>query len=174
MTRGLPSASSRILRRLEVAVDDAARVGVVHRLGDLPHERGRAAAAGAARRRGPSGQARPVDEAHAEVVLPVVLADLVDRHDAGMVEVGRGLGLGAEPRDVGLVGELPGQDHLEGDGPVEAQLPGLVDDAHAAAGDLAKQLVVAEATEHAGPDRRPSLRRVPRTTVVERSGLVGA
>ena len=49
-------------------------------------------------------------------------------------------------------GELAGEDHLEGDDAVEADLPGLVDDAHAAAGDLLQQLVVAEvANPCAGP-----------------------
>ena len=84
-------------------------------------------------------------------MLALVLADLVDRHDARMVEVGGGLGLGVEPPDVGLVGELAGEDHLERDGPVEADLPGLEDDAHAAAGDLADDLVVAEVAD---ADRR--------------------
>ena len=40
-----------------------------------------------------------------------------------------------------------GPDHLEGDGPVEADLPGLVDDAHAAAAQLAADLVVAEVAD---------------------------
>ena len=80
-------------------------------------------------------------------MLALVLADLVDRHDARMVEVGGRLGLGVEPLDVGLVGELAGEDHLERDGPVEAHLPGLEDDAHAAAGDLADDLVVAEVAD---------------------------
>ena len=92
----------------------------------------------------PLREALPVDVAHREVVLALVLADLVDRHDAGVVEVAGGLGLGVEPLDVGLAGELPGQDHLQGHEAVEAHLPGLVDDAHAAAGDLAEDLVVAE------------------------------
>ena len=83
-------------------------------------------------------------------MLALVLADLVDRHDARVVEVGGGLGLGVEPPDVGLVGELAGEDHLERDGPVEADLPGLVDDAHAAAGDLADDLVVAEVADAGG------------------------
>ena len=39
--------------------------------------------------------------------------------------------------DLGRGGELAGQDHLQGDDAVQADLPGLVDDAHAAAGDLA-------------------------------------
>ena len=64
-----------------------------------------------------------------------------------MVEVGRRLGLGVEALDVGLVGELAGEDHLERDGAVEAHLPGPEDDAHAAAGDLADDLVVAEVAD---------------------------
>ena len=93
------------------------------------------------------GEALALDEAHREIMLALVLADLVDRHDARMVEVGGGLGLGVEPLDVGLVGELAGEDHLERDRPVEAHLPGLEDDAHAAAGDLADDLVVAEVAD---------------------------
>ena len=77
-------------------------------------------------------------------MLALVLPDLEDRHDPRMVEVGGGLGLGVEPLDVVLIGKLAGQDHLEGDGAVEADLPGLEDDAHAAAGDLTVDLVVAE------------------------------
>ena len=100
----------------------------------------------------PLGEALPLDEAHREVMLALVLADLVDRHDARVVEVGRGLGLGVEALDVGVVGELAGQDHLQGDGAVEAHLPGLEDDAHAAAGDLADDLVVAEVAD---PGRSP-------------------
>jgi hypothetical protein len=41
-----------------------------------------------------------------------------------------------------------GQDHLQRDEPLEADLPGLVDDTHAAAGDLLQQLVLAEGAAH--------------------------
>ena len=68
--------------------------------------------------------------------LAVVLADLVDRHDARVVEQGDGLGLVLEPAQLVVVGQDAGLDHLEGDGPVEADLAGLVDDAHAAAAQL--------------------------------------
>ena len=83
-------------------------------------------------------------------MLALVLADLVDRHDPRMVEVGGRLGLGVEALDVGVVGELAGEDHLERDGAVEAHLPGLEDDAHAAAGELADDLVVAEVADAGG------------------------
>ena len=76
-----------------------------------------------------------------------MLADLVDRHDAGMVEVGGGLGLEVEALDLVVAGELAGEDHLERDGPVQADLPGPVDHPHAAAGDLAEQLVIAEVAD---------------------------
>ena len=49
-----------------------------------------------------------------------------------------------------VVGELAGEDHLERDRPIEAHLPGLEDDAHAAAGDLADDLVVAEIANAGG------------------------
>ena len=76
-----------------------------------------------------------------------MLPDLENRHDPRVVEVGRRLGLGVEAHDIGLVGKLSGEDHLQGDGAVEADLPGLEDDAHAAAGDLPDDLVVAEVAD---------------------------
>ena len=78
--------------RLEVAVQDAAGVGVGHRLGRLGHQAGggpRVVLVAAQQRH----EAAAGDQLHAEVVLAVVLADLVDRHDARVVEQGDGLGL---------------------------------------------------------------------------------
>ena len=149
VTRGLPSLVEQDVGRLQVAVDHAALVGVFDRLGDLRHQLGRLA--GRQRAVGqPLREALPFDETHGEIMLPLVLADLVDRHDPGMIEIGGRLGLGVEAADVGLVGELAGEDHLERDGPVEADLPGLEDDAHAAAGELADDLVVAEIADARG------------------------
>jgi hypothetical protein len=83
-----------------------------------------------------------------------MLADLVNRHDVRVVEVGGGFRLGVEALHVTRRRQLLGEDHLEGDDPVEALLSCLVDDAHAAAGDLLQQLVIAEV-----PDPRPRRRR---------------
>ena len=95
MTRGLPFRSSRILAGLRSRWITPRSMGVVDRLGDLDHQLGRLA--GRQRPVGqPLRQALPLDEAHAEVVLALVLADLVDRHDARVVEVGGGLGLDVE------------------------------------------------------------------------------
>ena len=60
----------------------------------------RAAAAGSARSPASrSARLGAVDQLHAEVVPAVVLADLVDRHDLRVVQVGDRLGLVAEPAD---------------------------------------------------------------------------
>ena len=57
----------------------------------------------------------------------------------------RGFRLGMEAGDIVGIGETARQDHLQGDDAVERRLPGAIDDPHAAAGDLAEQLVFAEA-----------------------------
>jgi hypothetical protein len=75
-----------------------------------------------------------------------VLPDLVNRHNVRMVQVGRHLGLAAKACHFARGGQLTGQDHLQSDDAVEALLPRPIDDAHAAAGDLVEQLVVADAT----------------------------
>ncbi len=64
-----------------------------------------------------------------------------------MVEVGGGLGFRVEALDVGVIGELAGQDHLERDLAIEAHLPRLKNNAHTAAGDLADDFVVAEVAD---------------------------
>ena len=79
------------------------------------------------------GQAAAFDQFHAEVVLVLMLADLVDGYDIGVIEVSGGLGLGLETPHVGFRGQLAGQDHLEGHQPLQLDLPGLVHHAHAAA-----------------------------------------
>ena len=133
-------------------MEDAPHVGVVHRLGRLGQQRGggpRVVAVGGQ----PVGEAAAGDQLHGEVALAVVLADLVDRHDAGVVEQRDRLGLVLEPPQLVVAGQHAGPDHLEGDGPVEADLAGPVDDAHAAAAELGLDLVVAEVAD-GGPGRR--------------------
>ena len=49
-----------------------------------------------------------------------------------------------EASDVRLGGELAGQDHFQRHEAIETDLPGLVDDAHAAASDLFEKLIVPE------------------------------
>ena len=86
-------------------------------------------------------------------MLAVVLAHLVDRHDARVVQKGDGLGLVLEPPELVVAGQQPGLDHLEGHGAVEADLPSLVDDAHAAAAQFAADFIVAEIADMSAAGR---------------------
>jgi len=80
-----------------------------------------------------------VIDGNAFLTMPLIrggtLRDVLDR---GPLDGGaawrylRDVGLGPEPRHVGRVGQLPGQDHLQRHGPVERHLPGAVHHAHAA------------------------------------------
>jgi hypothetical protein len=79
---------------------------------------------------------------HGDEGLALVLVDVVDRADVGVVEGGAGLGLALEPlQGDGVAEELLGQE-LQRDGPVEAGVLGLVDDTHAAAANLLEDAVV--------------------------------
>src|SRR5205814_291542 len=74
----------------------------------------------------------------------VQVADLVDLDDVGVAQAGDGEGLLVEAAQLG--GGVGGAgDHLDGDGPLEADLAGVVDDAHAAVAELAEDLVAGDA-----------------------------
>ncbi len=143
---GVPLLVDQDVGRLEVAVQDAPRVRVRHRLGrlgDQPRGGPRLLLVAGHQRH----QAAAGHQLHAEVMLALVLADLVDRHDAEVVEQRDGLGFILEAAKLVVAGEEPGLDHLQRDGPVEADLTGLVDDPHAAAAQFAPDLVVAEVAD---------------------------
>src|SRR5262249_33612619 len=81
---------------------------------------------------------------HAEVVLTGMLANLVNRDDLRVVQVGDRLRLILEPPYLLLTGPQPRADHLQSDGSIEAHLSRLVDHPHPASTEDARQLVVAE------------------------------
>src|SRR5262249_45623801 len=91
-------------------------------------------------RRGPglefAVQRTPVAELQREKGHPFLFADFVQLDDVWMIEAGDGLGL-----DLKHGGVLAGQDRLESDEAIGLDLPGLVDDAHAATADLLKLLI---------------------------------
>ena len=118
---------------LHVAVHDAVAVGEPERGGDVGADVG--GPVGVQRALGAEDlrQAAPVDVLHDDEVGAVRLAPVVDADDVGVVEVGGGRGLPAEALDEGRVrGEL-GEQHLDGDGPVEQLVAGQEDLGHAAA-----------------------------------------
>ncbi len=89
-------------------------------------------------------ESQALDELHHVIGQPLVFADAEDRHDVGVVQPGRRAGLPLEPLlGPGVHQELTGQD-LQRDVAAERDLLGLVDDAHAAAADLADDPVIAQ------------------------------
>ena len=90
------------------------------------------------------GQRLAFQKFHHQVVTAVVVADVVQRADVGVIETADGLGLaGKTLPDVGAAGHAFGQD-LDGDRSVQAWVVGLVDLAHAAGTGLADDFVGAE------------------------------
>ncbi len=129
--------------RLEVAVEDAVLMGVV----DGPADEGETAGRVARFHRAVgqhAGQGPTLHQRHGEVGPAVALAGVVDGDDVGMVEEGGGADFRLEAGKVFRRGELAAQDHLQGDGALEAAVPGPVDDAHAAAAQLFQEVIVAE------------------------------
>ena len=85
---------------------------VVVRVMDSPRDLGQQPDRGrwiAGELRGSLRQADAVDQLHAEVMLSVVRADLVDRHDVGMIEIGGRLRFLPKALHVAIGGKLPGQ-----------------------------------------------------------------
>jgi hypothetical protein len=76
-------------------------------------------------------QVRSFHQAHAEIVLALVFANFVDRHDVRMGEAGRRFGFGFEPLDRVRSRQGTGADQLERDRPVETHLFGLENDSSA-------------------------------------------
>ena len=108
-------------------------------LADELHQRGQGGTPG---RETP--QRLPLDQLHDEEGLALVLADVVDRTDVGMVQGGGGAGLALEPlQALGILGILLGQE-LEGHAAAEAGILGLVDDPHAAASQWLQGAVVGD------------------------------
>jgi hypothetical protein len=124
-------------------VQNAALVRVMHRprhrLGQLGRQAGRLGSAGeflgkAAAFHQLRGKVRPAGQ-------PV---DVVDFDDMGVLQPGDRLGLLEEALQVLAVGQVAGPDHLQGHQALEAQLSGPVHHAHAAAAQLAQDLVAGD------------------------------
>src|SRR5262249_6070615 len=139
------------VRGLYVAVDEALLVGVLQAVADL--EEGVEELVGV----GGLGLEEvldrgPLDALHGDVVLTLLLAWLDDLDDVRVVEEDQGLRLALEAGDeVAVAGHVHGE-RLDRDPAVEGGLVALVDDAHAAAGDLGLDLELAELA----PDEAPS------------------
>src|SRR5204862_1286362 len=123
---------------LDVAVDDAVAVRVLQGAAGLLEDAERLLEGEGARLLEDLGQGAPFDALHRVPEEGAGGADAVDGDDVGVVERGGDLGFALEAfGGVGAVSELQRQD-FEGDGAVELDLVGEVDERHAAA---AEQLV---------------------------------
>ncbi|MCG3180811.1 MAG: hypothetical protein BIFFINMI_03174 [Phycisphaerae bacterium] len=100
-------------------------------------------------------QPRALDVLHDVEVKPLLLADAVDLHDVGVVQPRRDAGLALEALELALVGQRQRGQHLERDAAAERLLLGFVDDAHAAAADLADDAEVAQLLELRRSERGP-------------------
>jgi hypothetical protein len=130
-------------------VDDVSLVGGLDRPGQRLRQPGRLA------RRQRRALQLPVEaaagaELQGQVGPALVDADLEDLDDVRMLQAGDGFRLGLEALQGGAAGVSAGQDHLEGDDPVEAHLPGPIHHAHAAAPQLAEDLVARRRAPFAG------------------------
>ena len=126
-----------MLRRLEIAMDDALAMRLVERVGDLGGDLQRLV-----ERKRPfleaRGQRLAVEMRHDEVVRAVDVPDVVDAADVRMVQRGDGPRLAFETRaQIGIAGDVTRQD-LDRDGAIEARVAGLVDLAHPACAKRAR------------------------------------
>ena len=139
----MAAAGDEQIRRLDVAVDDPGGVRGLERVGDLDRERQQQI--GLERAPGDAMlQRRPVEELHDEERAAVLLADVVDGADVGVIQRRRGPRLAAESgQRLGIVGEV-GRQELQRDEALQPRVLGFVHDAHAAAAQLLDDAVVRE------------------------------
>ena len=90
---------------------------------------------------GDVAQCPPGDELHHDERASLVLADVVDRHDADVGEARGGARFPPEPSEESIVGSELRSEHLDRDGPPEASIDGLEDLAHATSSEQGPHLV---------------------------------
>ncbi len=159
------------VRRLDVAVHDAALVGVPERAGSLPQHPLNVVGGEGLLLLQHVLERRPRDVLHHEVVEAAFALDAVDRDDVRVVELGGGLGLLLEPaHDLIVLGDV-GRQQLDRDLALEREIVREEHRAHPALAEHPLDLVLAlhEALEPLA--QRRGARGAGRSTPV---GLVGA
>jgi hypothetical protein len=126
---------------LDVAMDHPLSVRRRDRGGDLLGDLG-----GLHRRRPAAGlhelrERAALDELHHDVLRAVVGAGVVDAHDVGLVQPGRGLRLAPEPLHEARVARELRMEHLDRDRAVEHRIEAAVDLRHATGADASFDLV---------------------------------
>src|SRR5436190_4449291 len=91
-------------------------------------------------------EAASCDQLHGEIVMSLMNTDLENRNDIWMIELGSSFRFNLEPLHDRWRCEFAGFNHLERHEATEAELPGFIHDAHAAAANLLYEFVVSEIT----------------------------
>ena len=138
---GLAALGDEDVRRLDVPVHDLFCVGGIERVGDFNGQRKQGLGV-----HGLAGdtvlQRDPVEKLHGDKRLAVLLANVVNGADVGMIQGGCGLGFALEAgQGLRVAGHFPGQ-KLECDKTVQPRVFSLVDHAHTAAAQLLNNAVV--------------------------------
>ena len=89
-------------------------------------------------------QVPPGDIIHGQVMLVLVNADLVNRHNIGMPQTAGGGGFHAQAFDELVASEGPEAQQFHGDQTANADLPRPVHNAHAATAEFLQQLIIAK------------------------------
>ena len=133
------------VRRLDVAVDDALAVRVVHRGGDLADEADDLLGREADPPLQDGGDRLALHELHGQIGDARLLADVEEGDDVGVGQGAGDPGLVVEALDEGLVLRALARDvepdRLDGQGPLDERVEGLVDRAHRAVADAVLDLV---------------------------------
>ena len=124
---------------LDVAVEDAARVGVVGGVGDLGEE---GDSSWEIEAREGLGEGAVFIKRHTEIVDAVFLACLVEDYDTRVLKLRNGFDFHGEAEPRIWRCERSGADDFERDFAVDPETAGAVDDAHAATGDFTEDLMV--------------------------------
>jgi hypothetical protein len=137
--------------RLHVAVEDPLLVRVVEAaadLGDDPELLLTGQAVGGDHR---VGEVAAFEKLHGDEEGVFGLAQLVDRDDVRMLELGRGPGLPLEAREGIPLGQKARVDRLQGHEALEHRVAGFVDRAHGPLAELSEHLVLADLPAQRGP-----------------------
>ena len=139
----MAAAGDEQIRRLDVAVDNAGRVRGVERVGDLDGDRQQFVECELPLREALL-QRGPLQDLHDEEWAAVLVADVVNGADAGVVQRGGGPRLALEPGQRLAIIRQIGRKKFERDEAPQARVLGLVDDAHPAAAEPLDNAVVGE------------------------------
>ena len=157
--RGRTFALQQDVRRLQITMDDLLAVGRVDGVGERLGQSRRLP-----RRLWPSSQVRvqcPAgDVLEYEIGRAARLADLVQLHHVRVLEPSNRLGFRAQSVAVCLGGKETRVEHLDCHRPVQGEVSGVINDARAAATQLAQELIAGDLRQRALRVRLGDARRL--------------